>query len=215
MIVRFGGLLKSTRTESEFPEGETRMKLIVGLGNPGRVYSDSRHNFGFRCINLFAREHGIEFSKQRSKSRIGFGEVAGNRIILAKPQTFMNLSGESIGPLIHYYQIDLPDLLVIYDDVDLPLGTIRIREKGGAAGHNGMKSIIQNAGSQNFPRIRVGISPPTQEAGVSNRNPDFVLGKFTSEEKRIVDTVCPRVAEAIGYVLSEGIAAAMTKYNTA
>ncbi|MFO8101472.1 MAG: aminoacyl-tRNA hydrolase [Dehalococcoidia bacterium] len=191
------------------------MKLIVGLGNPGRVYSDSRHNFGFRCINRFAREHGIEFSKQRSKSRVGFGEVAGEKIVLAKPQTFMNLSGESVGPLVRYYRIDLPDLLVIYDDVDLPLGTIRIREKGGAAGHNGMKSIIQNVGSQDFPRIRVGISPPAQEGGGSNRNPDFVLGKFTREEKRIVDQVCPRVAEAIDHVLGEGIVAAMTKYNAA
>ncbi len=213
MIVRFAGLLKSTRTESEFLGGKEKLKLIVGLGNPGRVYSDSRHNFGFRCINLFARELGIEFSKQRSKSRIGLGEMAGHKIILAKPQTYMNLSGESVGPLVRYYQIDLSDLLVIYDDVDLPLGTIRIREKGGAAGHNGMKSIIQNTGSQNFPRIRIGISPPAQDENVSNRNPDFVLGKFTPDEKRIVEEVCPRVAEAIGYILTEGIASAMTKYN--
>ncbi|MBT4511277.1 MAG: aminoacyl-tRNA hydrolase [Chloroflexi bacterium] len=194
------------------------MKIIVGLGNPGQVYANSRHNLGFKCINLFAKEQAIEFAKIQSKAKVGFGEIAGEKVVLAKPRTFMNLSGESVGALTRFYKIDLSDLLVIYDDVDLPVGKIRIREKGGAAGHNGIKSIIQHLGNQEFPRIRVGIGPieSDDESGSnqSMRNPDFVLGQFTPEEKAIVVDTCPRVAEAIGCVLTEGIAAAMNKYNS-
>ncbi len=214
MIDRFAGLFKFTETESDFLEGCQRLKLVVGLGNPGRIYDNSRHNLGFRCINRFARDHGIRFEKQRSKSRVGFGRVDGESVILAKPQTFMNLSGESVGPLVQYYRIGLEDLLVIYDDVDLPLGTLRIREKGGAAGHNGMKSIIQHLGSQAFPRIRVGIRPPEDTETTSPRTPEFVLGRFSAEERRVVEQVCPVAAEAIESVLIDGIATAMNKYNS-
>lgn len=214
MIVRFAGLFKSTKTESDFPDEANQLKLIVGLGNPGRIYVDSRHNLGFRCLNHFARKNGIEFNKQRSKSRIGFGEIDGIKFILAKPQTYMNLSGESVRPLLEYYRIPITDMLVVYDDVDLPLGSIRIREKGGAAGHNGMKSIIQNVASQDFPRVRVGINPSDQEEIVSNRNPDFVLGKFTREEKITIDQVCPRVGEAIECIISKGIIVAMNTFNS-
>jgi len=214
MTVHFADLFRFTKTEREFSNEFDRMKLIVGLGNPGRVYIDSRHNLGFRCLNTFARKHGVEFSKQRSRARIAFGQIAGNKFVLAKPQTYMNLSGESVGPLIRYYQIDLSDLLVIYDDVDLPLGTIRIREKGGAAGHNGMKSVIENIASQDFARIRVGISPPDLDESNSYRNPDFVLGKFSKGEKSIIDQVCPRVSEAIECILTEGITTAMNQFNS-
>jgi len=125
------------------------LKLIVGLGNPGRAYADSRHNLGFQCLNLLAKKEGIEFAKQQSKAKIGKGEVLGHRVILAKPRTYMNLSGTSVASLMHYYKIEPADLVVIYDDVDLPLGKIRIRERGGAGGHNGIKSIIQNLGGGN------------------------------------------------------------------
>ena len=214
MIVRFAGLFKSIKTKFDFPDGNIQLKLIVGLGNPGRIYVDSRHNLGFRCLNIFARRHGIEFNKQRSKARIAVGEAGGSKFILAKPQTYMNLSGDSVRPLLDYYHIPVTDMLVVYDDVDLPIGSIRIRERGGAAGHNGMKSIIENVASQEFPRVRVGISPLDLQENVSHRNPDFVLGKFTREEKSIIDKVCPHVSEAIECILSDGITVAMNQYNS-
>ena len=214
MIARFAGLFKSTRTKSEFTEGQNRVKLIVGLGNPGREYADSRHNLGFKCINLFAKERGIEFSKQRSKSRIGFGEVAREKVILARPQTFMNLSGESVAPLARFYKIEPSDILIIHDDVDLPLGKIRIREKGSPAGHNGLKSIIQQLGSQDFPRLKIGVGTlEKDDSEVSMRTPEYVLGSFTKEEKLIVADICSRASEAIYCILAEGITTAMNKYN--
>lgn len=215
MIARFAALFRSMGIESSFLEAQGRVKLLVGLGNPGRIYADSRHNLGFRCINRFARDQGIEFKKQRLKSRVGFGTIAGEKVIVAKPQTYMNLSGESVGGLIRYYRIDLRDLLVVYDDVDLPLGTIRIREKGGAGGHKGLQSIIQHVNSQAFPRIRVGIRPPDAPEDLVTRTPDFVLGRFTSAEKPVVNEIGPRVSEAIECVLREGIATAMNRYNSA
>lgn len=191
------------------------MKLIVGLGNPGRHYVNSRHNIGFQCINAFAREHGIDLSKRQSKARIGVGQITGQKVILAKPGTFMNLSGESVAPLARYYDIALTDILIVYDDVDFPLGSFRIREKGGSGGHNGMKSIIGHLGSQEFPRIRVGIGKQGEGSKVqSDRSPEYVLGNFTRDEKPVVDKVCMRVVEAIECILSEGITTAMNRYNS-
>ncbi|MFP3974913.1 MAG: aminoacyl-tRNA hydrolase [Dehalococcoidia bacterium] len=191
------------------------MKLIVGLGNPGKHYVNSRHNIGFQCINAFAREHGIDLSKRQSKARVGTGQIAGQKVILAKPGTFMNLSGESVAPLASYYGIDLADILVVYDDVDFPLGTFRIREKGSSGGHNGIESIMQHLGSQAFPRIRVGIGPvETDGPAQSMRSPKYVLGDFTRDERAVVDEVCTRVVEAIDCILSEGIATAMNRYNS-
>ncbi len=218
MTGRFANLFKFIAAKSSHQEDLGRVKIIVGLGNPGQAYVNSRHNLGFKCVSLFAREQGIEFTKRQSKAKVGFGEIAGEKVVLAKPRTFMNLSGESVGPLARFYKIDLSDLLVIYDDVDLSVGRIRIREKGGAAGHNGMKSIIRHLGSQEFPRIRVGIGPFEYDdkngSNQSMRNPDYVLGQFTLEEKAIVDETCPRVAEAISCILTEGTAIAMNKYNS-
>lgn len=217
MIDRFAGLFRSTANSSESTEGLHQMKLIVGLGNPGPKYADSRHNLGFRCLNRFAREHAIEFNKRRSKARIGLGNVGDLNVILAKPQTYMNLSGESVVPLARYYKIELPDILVVYDDVDLSLGRIRIREKGGPAGHNGMRSIIKHLGSKDFPRLRVGIGPmgteDTSDLANGTRTPDYVLGRFTSEEKAVVEQTIPKVAEAIYCILTEGLSTAMNKYN--
>ncbi len=189
------------------------MKLIVGLGNPGREYANTRHNLGFQCISQFAKDHGIRFSGHRSRSRLGVGQVDGSRVILAKPQTFMNRSGESVGVLVRYYKLEISDLLVVYDDVDLQLGRIRIREKGSAAGHNGMKSVISHVGSSDFPRIRVGIRPVEAAHQEETRIPDFVLSNFTTEEARIIDEVRPRVSRAIECILAEGIETAMNRYN--
>lgn len=194
------------------------MKLIVGLGNPGPTYAGSRHNVGFQCLNLFARGQEIEFSRQQSKAKIGTGEVLDQKVILAKPRTFMNLSGESVAPLMRYYKIDPADLLVIYDDLDLPLGKIRIRESGGPGGHNGMKSIIAHLGSQDFPRIRVGIGAPSEDglsaSAPGHRGREYVLGHFTPQEKIAIENVCQRVSEAICCILAKGISAAMNKYNS-
>jgi PTH1 family peptidyl-tRNA hydrolase len=189
------------------------VKLIIGLGNPGRAYVNTRHNIGFECVNLFARQQGIAWVKRQAKARVGFGNVAGKMVTLAKPGTFMNLSGESVGLLARYYGIAPDDILVVHDDVDFPLGKIRIREGGGAGGHNGVNSIIEHLKSRDFPRIRVGIGPAGEPGLGKMRSPEYVLGRFTSEEKVVLAEVYPRVAEAIFCILSEGITTAMNRYN--
>jgi len=189
------------------------VKLIVGLGNPGRAYVNTRHNVGFECLNFFARRQGISWVRRQAKARVGFGDVAAEKVILVKPLTFVNLSGESVAPLVRYYNVAPADILVIYDDVDFPLGKIRIREGGGAGGHNGMKSIIEHLGSRDFPRIRVGIGPIGADEPEKIRSREYVLGHFTSDERAVLSEICPRVADAVYCILSEGIAAAMNKYN--
>ena len=192
------------------------MKLIVGLGNPGRHYVNNRHNVGFKCVDLFAREYGISLTQRRALSKLGTGEISGTKIVLAKPQTFMNLSGEAVSALIRRYHLSSKDVLVIYDDLDLPLGKIRIREKGSSGGHNGLKSIISHLGTQDFPRIRVGIAPAEGGDSTSASEVDaieHVLGDFTDEEKIVMREVYIKVAAAIECILTEGIAAAMNKYN--
>jgi len=193
------------------------MNLIVGLGNPGRGYIDNRHNIGFMCLNHFARTQGIRFDKKQSKARIGSGEVAGNKVILAKPQTYMNLSGESVSRLVKKFDISLDDLLVIHDDLDLPLGKIRIRYGGSAGGHKGIDSIIASLDSEGFPRLRVGIGRPDITESPRRTGEDeiisYVLGNFIPEEKEIVARVIPLVSEAILCLLTEDLTAAMNKYN--
>jgi len=193
------------------------MKLIVGLGNPGRGYANNRHNIGFICLNHFARTQGIPFDKKQGKARIGIGEVAGVKVGVARPQTYMNLSGESVSRLIKRFDINLSDLLVIHDDLDLPLGKIRIRQGGGSAGHKGIESIISCLGGQDFLRLRVGIGQPTAtEGSIEISDADiiaYVLGDFTPDQKQIITTVIPRVSEAILCLLTEGLTAAMNKYN--
>ena len=192
------------------------MKLIVGLGNPGRDYVNNRHNVGFKCIDLFARQHAISLTQRGARSKLGSGEVAGTRMVLAKPLTFMNLSGEVVSALMRRYRLSSKDILVIYDDLDLPLGKIRIREKGSSGGHNGLKSIISHLGTQDFPRIRVGIAP--SEGSDSAVAPEVdavkhVLSDFTDEEKTVMREVYRKVAAAIEGIFTEGIEAAMNKYN--
>ena len=192
------------------------MKLIVGLGNPGRDYVNNRHNAGFKCIDLFAREHGISLTQRGARSKLGTGEIANTRIVVAKPQTFMNLSGEAVSALVRRYKLSSEDILVIHDDLDLPLGKIRIRERGSSGGHNGLKSIIAHLGTQDFPRIRVGIAPTEDSSSGAAPEVDaieHVLGDFTDAEKTVMREVYLKVAAAIECVLTEGIAAAMNKYN--
>jgi len=192
------------------------MKLIVGLGNPGRTYAHNRHNIGFRCLNYFARLHSIRFERRQCQARVGFGQVAGSKLLLAKPSTFVNLSGRAVGPLLHKYSTPLSDLLVIYDDLDLSLGKIRLRPSGGSGGHKGMKSIISALGSEDFPRIRVGIGRPQVE-GLSNTDEDaivnYVLSDFTPQEEELIKPVIATVAEAIDCFLAQGMEVAMSKFN--
>lgn len=188
------------------------MKLIVGLGNPGREYAENRHNIGFMCLDVIARRHGVKLNERQGKAKTGQGRIAGEEVALARPQTFMNLSGDSVAALARKLKVEPPDIIVIHDDLDLPLGRIRIREKGGTGGHNGIKSIIARLGAQDFPRIRVGIGRPEQ-AGREDVI-DYVLEDFTRSERPIIAETCDKVADAVEAALSEGIGAAMNRFNS-
>ncbi len=188
------------------------MNLIVGLGNPGREYGNNRHNVGFMCLNYFAKKHGIPFDRKQAKARIGVGKVAGKEVVLAKPQTFMNSSGQSVSLLLKKFNIPLDDLVVIHDDLDLPLGKIRIRPGGSAGGHKGIQSIIDAIGSQDFARIKIGIGRPVNDS-TEDEIIDYVLSTFTADEKKVIAEAIPRVSEAIFCLLTEGIEAAMGKFN--
>jgi len=189
------------------------MKLIVGLGNPGREYSTNRHNIGFLCLNHFARLHRITLDKKQGKARVGAGAVAGETVILARPQTYMNLSGQSVSLLMQKYKLVPDDLIVIHDDLDLPLGKIRIRKGSSAGGHNGAKSIIACLGTQDFIRIRVGISRPQAEGEAECAIVDYVLGDFTADDRQVIENTIRKVSDSIICLLTEGLTAAMNKFN--
>lgn len=183
-------------------------RLIVGLGNPGRKYAGHRHNVGFQCLDHLAEAWGLSFSRRKHKALLAQGQIAGLKAILAKPQTFMNLSGQAVERMAHFYKVPPENILVIYDDLDLPVGRIRLRPEGGSGGHKGMKSIIEHLGSNGFPRLRVGIGRPTHGDPV-----DYVLGDFTLDEQIAIDDAYERVVSAVELWLAEGIAAAMNRYN--
>ncbi len=189
------------------------MKLIVGLGNPGRGYANSRHNAGFICLNYFAKKHDIRFDKKQGRARIGTGEIAGGNVVLARPQTYMNLSGQSVSLLVKKYNISLDDLLVIHDDFDLPQGKIRIRQGVGWTTHKGVSSVRDGLGSSDFLLLRVGIGRPVTTESAEVDIIDYVLGEFSPEEKQTIIGVLPVVSDAILCLLTEGPAAAMNKYN--
>ncbi len=161
------------------PKKVGNMKIIIGLGNPGKQYEQTRHNIGFRSLIGCQVELSIPLDQSKFKGLYGIGFYKGEKVLLLKPLTYMNLSGESIRAVIDYYQIDLEDLLVIYDDLDLPVGKIRLRQKGSAGGHNGIKSTIAHLGTQEFNRIRIGIDRPQQGMNI----PDYVLGRFREHEQ--------------------------------
>jgi peptidyl-tRNA hydrolase, PTH1 family len=189
------------------------MKLIVGLGNPGKEYVANRHNIGFLSLNHFAKVHRIPLDKKQGKARVGMGVVAGSQVVLAKPQTYMNASGQSVVLLMQKYKISLEDLIVIHDDLDLPLGKIRIRQGSSAGGHNGIKSIIGSLGTQDFVRIRVGISRPQQDGEEECTIVDYVLGDFTRDDESVVQETIHRVSEAVISLITLNLAAAMNKFN--
>jgi len=193
------------------------VKLIVGLGNPGKEYSSNRHNVGFRCINHLARRHFIIMDIYRCQSQVGTGKIMGVDCVLAKPRTFVNRSGLAVSQLLFRHKAEVGDLIVIYDDLDLPLGKLRIRKEGSAGGHKGMKSIIATIGSEDFCRIKVGIGRPTAENGTPITDDDVivnhVLSDFTTYEEQVIRPVVHQVAEAVEAILTEGVTAAMNKFN--
>ena len=186
------------------------MFLIVGLGNPENEYANTRHNMGFDTVNKLAKQYKIEFNKNKFKGIYGTGMIENEKVILLKPQTYMNLSGESIIETMHFYKIDLENLIVIYDDMDVEPGKIKIRKKGGAGSHNGMKSVIQYLQSEDFTRIRVGIGTPVYKNDMIN----YVIGKIVSEEeKEILEVGKNKAKEAIIEMIKNGIDSAMNKFN--
>lgn len=188
----------------------TERFLIVGLGNPGKKYDGTRHNIGFRCVDTLADQYGLTFDGKKSKAKLADGTIAGQRVLLAKPQTFMNLSGEAVSGLANFYKIEPARILIVYDELDLPLGTLRLRKLGGAGGHNGMKSIIQRLGTQNFPRLRFGIDRPPGRMDPAA----YVLRPFADGDESILaaETV-DRAAQAIVAWLTDGIDNAMNQHN--
>jgi PTH1 family peptidyl-tRNA hydrolase len=189
------------------------VKLIVGLGNPGRSYAANRHNIGFSCLSYFARALVIKLDKKQGLARTGTGTVAGNKVVLARPQTFMNNSGQSISRLVRKFKVDPQDLLVIHDDLDLPLAKLRLSSGSGSGGHKGVNSIIQELGTQDFTRLRVGIGRPDKPNPTEEDIIAYVLSDFTPAEKKAISSAIPKVSEAILCLLTEGLTPAMNKFN--
>ncbi len=184
--------------------------LIGGLGKPRRHYAHNPQNAGAMCLRRLAAAHSLSFSRSRKRARVADGTIASHRVVLALPQTFMNESGRPIARLVQFYQVTPDHLLVVYDDLDLPLGNLRLRPGGGSGGHKGMKSIIQHLGNDGFARLRIGIGRPPGRMDPA----DYVLQNFTAEENPIVEDALERAVAAIETWLEAGIEAAMTRYNS-
>ena len=184
-------------------------KLIVGLGNPGKEYEHTRHNIGFDVVDTFARLHGIAVSRREGQALVGDGRVGDTRVFLLKPQTFMNLSGQSVAAFLRQKPLAPADILVVTDDIALPVGRLRLRAEGSAGGHNGLKSLIAHLHGQTFPRLRFGVGAP--------RDPSvqigFVLGRFSRAEQKDVDETVDRAVAALGVWLAEGVERAMNRFN--
>lgn len=185
------------------------MKIIAGLGNPEKKYEMTRHNIGFRIIDALAERYNIRINEKKHNGLIGKGIINGEKVILVKPQTYMNLSGNCIRPVCDYYRTEPEDCIIIYDDISLAPGKIRIRKKGSAGGHNGIKSIISMFGSDNFPRLKFGVGDKPADTDLVNH----VLGRFSKEDEIIVKSEVEKACEAAVCMISEGYDAAMNRYN--
>ena len=183
--------------------------VIVGLGNPGNQYAHTRHNVGFRCVDRIAASHSIALSRRNRSAIIGEGIIEGHAVVLAKPRTFVNRSGEAITYLLSRFRVSPRDLLVVYDDIALPLGRMRLRPDGGAGGHNGIKSIIDSVGTQDFPRLRIGIGSPPE----GSDQIEYVLGTMSDDERKIADETLEQAAQAVVSTLTDGITVAMNRFN--
>ncbi|MGM0470879.1 MAG: aminoacyl-tRNA hydrolase [Bacillota bacterium] len=185
------------------------MKLIVGLGNPEPKYSGTRHNIGFAVVNNLANQHQIKITKKEKQALVGSYHQQGEKVILAKPQTYMNSSGQAVVKLADWYNISPSDIIIIYDDLDLEVGRLKLKAQGSHGGHNGIKSVINQLGTQQVPRLRVGIGRPPEYLSVS----DYVLGQFSSQEEVEIEEVINQATSALEVWLTTGITAAMNQYN--
>jgi len=190
------------------------LKLIVGLGNPGPEYAKNRHNVGFQVVDLLAERHGLEFDKFQKRARLALGRITlaggwAGRVLLAKPMTYMNASGESVGALARFYKVLPSDILIVSDDLDLPVGRIRLRPRGGSGGQKGIKSIIQHLGTEDFPRLRIGIGRPPGRMDPAA----YVLQAFSSAQEAEMAFVRPKAVNAIEVWLAQGVEAAMNQFN--
>lgn len=191
------------------PEGTTSIYLLAGLGNPGREYRENRHNIGFMVIDRLAESLEVKLTRVQNKALTGAGVIGDSKAVLAKPQTFMNLSGESVAGLVRFYKISSENLMVIHDDIDLPFGVLRLRPGGGSAGQKGVQSIIDRLGTQDFPRMRIGIGrPPGSRSGAG-----YVLKNFSLEEQKELVFVIDKAVLAAKTFISDGLDAAMNRFN--
>jgi PTH1 family peptidyl-tRNA hydrolase len=186
------------------------VSLIAGLGNPGREYAQTRHNVGFQIVTRLAEKHGLSFSRMQNAALVATGRIGNARVVLAKPQTWMNESGKALGPLARFYKVEIAQLLIIHDDLDIPPGMLRLRSEGSSGGHKGMRSIIERLGRQDFPRLRVGVGRPPGRMDAA----DYVLQPFTRDEEILMDGARDRAIAAIECFLAEGIVVAMNRFNT-
>ena len=191
------------------PQSEPPASLVVGLGNPGPEYATTRHNVGFWCVDRLAADHSIAFSRRHKLALIGEGLIEGRRVVLAKPRIFVNRSGEAIAYLLRRYGVSPERLLVVQDELDLPLGKLRLRPRGSSGGHNGIGSVIAALGTQDFPRLRIGIGRPPP----GSDQIEYVLGAMTEEERKVTDESVERAAGAVQTLITDGIDVAMNRFN--
>lgn len=185
------------------------MYLIVGLGNPENEYAKTRHNMGFDTINKIASKYNIEMNRTKFNAIYGSGNIASEKVVLVKPQTYMNLSGLAVREFVNFYKVEKEQLIVVYDDMDIEKGTMKIRKKGGPGSHNGMKSVVQELVTTDFPRIRIGIGTPEHKNDAIN----YVIGHVSSEEYEILQTGVEKASKAVEEIIKNGIDIAMNKYN--
>lgn len=185
------------------------MKIIAGLGNPGKEYENTKHNVGFLTIDILAEKYDIKVNKVKFKGLIGEGMIGTEKVILVKPQTYMNLSGQCVREIVAFYKLDMEDLVVIYDDIDLPMGNLRIRKKGSAGTHNGMRSIIYDLQDDGFPRVRVGIGGE-RKGDLAN----YVISGFSGDDRKLIEEAIVKAADAVTCLVEDGIDRAMVDYNT-
>ncbi len=185
------------------------MKIIAGLGNPGKEYENTKHNVGFLTIDILAEKYDIKVNKIKFKGLVGEGMIGTEKVILVKPQTYMNLSGQCIREIMAFYKLDIEDLVIIYDDIDLPMGNLRIRKKGSAGTHNGMRSIIYDLRDDGFPRVRVGIGGE-RKGDLAN----YVISGFSGDDRKLIEEAIVKAADAVACLVKDGIDRAMVDYNT-
>ena len=185
------------------------MYAVIGLGNPGKKYSYTRHNVGFDTIDCLSEIHGVSVSKIKHKSVYGETRIGSEKVLLVKPQTFMNLSGETVLDIYNYYDIPIENIIVVYDDIDLDIGSLRIRPKGSSGSHNGMRHIIYLLKDDNFPRVRIGVGKPDHGENLAN----FVLSRFSKEDREVIDDTILRAAKSVEEIIKNGVTSAMNKYN--